>query len=538
MEYLSSVTSTISSTTTVIDFALTRIKLSILQRVEAAENSKPTAGTPTQLLTAANLQFKGLSLLASLSAYADTSAQPRQNAWLNVQSMGLHVHTATSHPRSKHFVPVTLLSAYAKTLEVSVKNSDKLGGSVQFGGLHAFLGPQTPKPLSATFKSSVRFISKLAATAQRASIREVRRRQHMVYTLMQHSPEKSVWADPLSWTQASFIVKDGLPAKLRADLSWKIIAHMRHRLLDLNLNTSNALADRLDGIGSDTAAPPRDFLEGLMSGQEWLDWTFDAGDQSPALMDLLYPSPSGQARVAITSGQITFSFGPSTVNVTDGSIVGGVFTFGPILGSFQKSLRRLDGAAAHTSDKEAVIHLLVSLDVHDFGINILPTFIPFVSEVLRLQSQPGPRRSVAPKIPMKNPLLLELTLDVQRARFEASALKLVLEVETFGVHASASASIRSAEMGEITLETSLSLMTDQFRVGSKATPLGSKSIADQDKLAEIILDNSALNVMLKEAPTERNIGIVLGQDSIDIAVPRSALKLYDFMTEWRVEYMS
>ncbi|KAG8901896.1 hypothetical protein FRB99_005016 [Tulasnella sp. 403] len=540
------------------DILVPNLRLSLLQRVdEIQERTNNIAGAPTQLLTSSNLHISHFAFFISqapatvVPSSSHTQSTPDSLISLQVKAINLHVHTATSHPRSKAFVPRTLLHAVLAPLNFALRTYEDTSGRLDIGCLRATLGGKSPELIASTFQSAIRFASKIATTATLTGRRERRRRQHMVHQILQFQPDKTVWVDPLSWTQTSFIVKSGLPSRLRSDLSWKILAHLRHRLRETNPSKVLDLQKLVESMDANIDPPPVADVSTLMAGQEWMDWTHDQEEEShrPVLLDMLYPASVVQRALNDVrhSGAFKFYLGRLRSVLADNEGAHTVIVAGPLWSRLQTGQRLLLTADPGTGDEaqSSVLHIFGSLRVDNCGVRVSPTFIPFLSDVLRVQ-----RRAASPKVPKGvkkikrlnsspiGPMIIETTIEVGQARLEASALKVILDVRASGVRLVTNASVPAEITGSDYASCSVAVMTEEFRIGTKATPAGSKHAADQETLAEIVFSKPNTSILVREAELERNVNIVVWLSQALIHVPRSALKLYHFSREWRQEYTS
>ncbi|KAG8914693.1 hypothetical protein FRC00_011419 [Tulasnella sp. 408] len=534
---------------TAFDVLLPSVKLSLLQRLDVLRSEgSVVAGTPTQLLGAANLQLNELSLF-----YANTVRREKagkggrvetKELILSIKRIDLHIHTATSHPRSMPFIPTTLLFATITAPRITFGSMDTVALSLSLEKLDSELGGTAPKLIATTFQSAIRFVSKIATTAKTMSIRQLRRRRILVLSVLRLYPHTSVWTDPLSWTQASFIVKSGLPAKLRADLSWKIIAHIRHRLRDMDGATLLALTDRIEQA-SVSPSPAVQELSTLLADQHWLDWAAETEHRKPkppVLQAILYaPSPAAEAvDTVLRSALLNMELGRMGCTVLGSDGGSNTFSIGPVSGRFKVERRVLQSGQQEGKNDPEVLHMAALLSVKNLTIWMQPSLLPFLSEVLRVQRTASRHGAVPKAVEKRNnppmPMTAEIIVSLESASLEASALKIILEARSKAVSFSLTAERNL--LPDRALGAAVTLGVEEFRIGTKATPIGSKIAADQDTLAEWIARGCSLSILVRETTTDRDLSVILGQDAFLIHVPRSALKLYHFFREWRMEYKS
>ncbi|KAG9008371.1 hypothetical protein FRB90_008947, partial [Tulasnella sp. 427] len=531
------------------DVVVPTVKLSLLQRVDALRSEgSVVAGTPTQLLTAANLQLANLSLLYATKAQHERAAKGGRlqttEFIASTSCIDLHVHTATSHPRSKAFAPKTLLFATVTSPRLTFKAAGPIAISLSFERLESVLGGSAPKLIATTFQSAIRFISKISTTMKATFVRGVRRRRILILSVLRLSPNTSVWTDPLSWTQASFIVKSGLPAKLRGDLSWKILAHIRHRIRDMEGGTLRTLQDKIDQ-DSMLPSPTARELSCLLADQHWLDWAGETNQRKPrppVLQAVLYsPSPAAEAVDAVLrSALVNVELGAMGCTILASEGGANTINIGPISGRFRVAKKVLQSDSHADKTGPELLHLVALISINGLAIWMQPSLLPFLSEVLRVKRTASGRgaRPQAPEGPKSppTPVVAEIVVSLNSASLEASAMKIILDARSKAV----SFSLTVEQTGGLDgpRAAAMTLGVEEFRIGTKATPIGSKIAADQDTLAEVVARGCSISILGRETAKKQDVTIVHGQEAFLIHVPRSALKLYHFFREWRMEYKS
>lgn len=536
------------------DIVLPDLKAAVLQRIKHLHEPASVAGTPTQLLTSANIRISDLRVhVVDITQIPKDQAQsvpsPKKQALecdVRVGRIGFHLHTTTSHPRSKVFVPTTLLYALIRPFRATLKSStDAVSATLDFGLCEGTLDGQAPRVIAITFQSAIRFVSKIATTVEQSAVARSQNRRRLVHAVLKHHQDRTIWTDPLSWTQASFIVKTGLPAKLRSDISWKIIAHLRHRLRDMD---GQALQQLHREVEAPEAPPTVDQISTLLAAQQWTDITHDADESipTPLLLDILYPpSPIDQALETVRrSGAFALSLRQVEFSIRGEGLADNILAVGPTRSRVEVGRKRLESMRPNSlfREEEEGLFIFASLSVDSCAARIQPSLIPFLSEVLRVQRRAArPKQNPISTTPTPidlTPIVVEVALTVADAQLEAFASKVILNIRSTGVTVSGNLTYRAAMSEAQYSGCGLSAVTDEFRVSTRATAVGSRHAADQDILAEMVFVHSTLSVLGKEAVTERHLHVLLGQQDFLINVPRSALKLYHFVREWKAEYLS
>ncbi|KAG9009804.1 hypothetical protein FRB93_005075 [Tulasnella sp. JGI-2019a] len=536
-----------------LDVSIPEMKVTLLQRVDVLLESSPIhAGTPTQLLTASNARVKNAQfVLANLSTEASSDGPPRTSSRVSfkMNSLSLHAHTATSHPRSKAFVPLSLLRATIHPSNVVLDRcrSTRITGTV--GEITTEVGDEAAARIGQSVDSAVRVASKLGTTVSFISPKERIRRRRLVFQLLrQQEQEQSFWADPLSWTQASFIVKTGLPLELRREISWRIIVHLRHLCRGV-AGADTDIRDYINNRASDAITPSANEILSVLGGSQWADWAnnndTDGEPFRPILMDILYPSSPilstramSQQTIDLDVGLNGLQIGVAANNGAENSIA-----FRGVRLAIKYGERSSEIAAEkYPSTNGSTAHVVVTLSIIDCHALISPSFIPFLSGVLQQQRAASSLKRKSPpralqETPPSDPLVMEISLTLQKASLQASALKAILDIRLDDAWSHSAVTMALLPQWP-TFMGGAGIGARQFRVAIRATSAGSSSAEDRDTLAEIVLSQAVVNVRSQEVANVCTINLVMGLQRFRINVPRSAIRLYHFIREGRSEYTS
>ncbi|KAG8862253.1 hypothetical protein FRB96_001832 [Tulasnella sp. 330] len=530
-----------------LDISLPEIKATLLQRADVLQEPSPLhAGTPTQLLTASNVRVKEAkfvlaNLLPNVSAVLPSQAPTK--IFLEMDSLSFHAHTATSHPRSKAFLPTTLLRATVQTSNVILHQSSSILLTGTVGQISAEVSDDAHAKIANSVDSAVRVASKLGTTLSSISLKERDRKRRLVFHLLQQHQEKSLWTDPLSWTQASFIVKRGLPLELRAEISWRIFVHLRHLCRGLDGSDGQQMQWTVNNPPSNATTPSADEILSILGGSQWADWanTNDADEKPfrPILLDILYPPstiPSTRA-VGRRAVDLDIKLRGIRLAIADSESAHNCISPREIRLSIKLGKRSVE----IVSEKQETTHAVIALSIADLQASISPSFIPFLSGVLQQQRSASNKRrresQSFPATPILDPMVVEISVALQKASLQASALKAILDVRLHEAWCHGAITIALLPQGAV-FTGGAAIGAQHFRAGVKATSTGSSNAADRDILAEIVLSQATVNIRSQELADIRTINLVIGLQRFRVNVPRSAIRLYHFIHEGRSEYTS
>lgn len=363
-------------------------------------------------------------------------------------------------------------------------------------------------------------------------------------------------ADPLSRTQLSFMVNSGKPQALRADPSLAIITRMRsaaRRPVQPHAREPDALDSGWEEIMENSVHASLVQI----SEQALIDLHPDDIPESFIYQQLFTSEERGAPGFApfplllyVSSRRITISLGShaSTRNQLE---------LGPGHLRLQIAEREFAKAEPLSANKSSTsllpnpehptLHVILTGSLAWFRMTLHPSFLSVIEGVLRLQREMAQSQPAGPVLNKPAPpsphltsrvILVETFLDIEQ--FEARALAQVLSV---GMRVKGGHLACSVILGPGFLHTSrsskpvsLSVLAGyrEFSVQARSTQDEvDGSAPDRPVLAALTL----LDAELFTATDLEDLRGTLSLNSMKLTVPRSALKLYTFVKQWKAEYL-
>lgn len=349
--------------------------------------------------------------------------------------------------------------------------------------------------------------------------------------------------DPLSAIQPLYFVQSGLPQALRTDPVFRFLFHLRNSLWHIRERDGHGPL-HCEPLSLDQLKPK---LEARLTV---LDPDFEVQCLIP-IFPKLWPSfPAmprtkygfGYASVRVNSFQLLVvdsarSQSPSSeLTSTDITFVARyrLLDFLETVptyrqpGTSQSSLRN--------QLAPVVRKLSVSLIVGDITLRVLSHLMRFAQEVMRVRRiyastfSTSTEEQVDKPTPDKFDLNVDITLGLQQFRAQAVAENLIFELGSSGLQATTSLFRRQAD-----LSTTHAVVFEDLSI--RARPSQSTKQNDEDILASLALEGGRFTaVNRKEVAAGTRVRLVLGLHNVHFRVPRSALRLYRFIEEWRADF--
>ncbi|PPQ63980.1 hypothetical protein CVT24_009409 [Panaeolus cyanescens] len=379
-----------------------------------------------------------------------------------------------------------------------------------------------------------------------ASVAFETKRKAMVNILKATQQQPSV--DPLSVVQPSYLVGSGYPHMLRTSIPFKLLFHLRNSLwnskglgsnhLDHDLQDTplallqNLLQDRLNTLDQDTFDIPHlGVINPLLT---------ESGSEEGSLQPLqVYNVQLNSVRAVVSDPRGGFSselqFGHFLLKI---NAKGHELIQMPLNSSSasQHSLR--------SRSSREVQQFLVNISLGGSTLTLAPHLMLFIQHVLHVKRQfstpsmeskeARARRDTGKTSGFLSPITsLHVMARVQSLQIKAAAenLLLVLGVESF--YASSACLLLQNEV----LSASLNLGFKEFYLQARS-PRDFEKQTDQDILAAVAFLNGVISAAAKPEPgSTGNLKLLLSSNTFQIHVPRSALRLYRFVEEWRADYL-
>ncbi|KXN92475.1 Protein CSF1 [Leucoagaricus sp. SymC.cos] len=380
--------------------------------------------------------------------------------------------------------------------------------------------------------------------------------QTMTYKIMDLSESLTI-VDPLSTIQPSYLVQEGIPHALRTDSTFRFLFHLRNCLLNFRPEDRAHISN---AQGSADTVNPDTFASALHSRFFHLDQDLDATYDLILLEQLLRirrkkPSTSPSHKMPALSLDLRSTclliHAPTSPSSNEFRIAGlqlntrtrpldlVQYTFNHPASMSQTSLRE--------KRPHPVKQLSVQIIIDNICFTVYSHLMDFVQHLLRvrriyisqLTSLPAKHQPVYDK-PMSTPkvsssVYIDASLLLHSAKLQAAAANLTFEI---GVKAMQVVSLLSLPNGSGDESMNISLLFNKVYLQARSPLEKMKPGIDHDVLAAFNFTGGKANaVMRQEQNLRRNVKIIFLLGGLHLSVPRSAIKLYRFVEEWRADFL-
>lgn len=361
------------------------------------------------------------------------------------------------------------------------------------------------------------------------------------------SSEKLSIVDTLSTIQPSYLVQSGIPWKLRSDPVFRLLYHLRNCLGQMP-NAELSPSANLSGLD--------EFIKLLNSRLSALEQDDITIAQVPQLHSLLpgiqeaLEEEVGKPMVLDTVGvqfdQIYLSVLDPQEKATSELVLEDM---GFHLHKDKLELIQFSGANATSMSQtsfsqgtRSVRKWNISFNLGEVNLLVYPHLLPFVQHVLRVRrhyfsqskdsASPTHEDTASSIRPGKVYNMLAL-ISVGKARLRVAAENLVFEFGVVGWQSSSSV-LRTQHHADLSMNHAVTF--DEVYLQARS-PSNQRQESSQDILAAITCKAGKLSFVAKdEAPKVTN-RLVFSIDELRLEVPRSVLRLYRFVEEWRATYL-
>ncbi|KAH9055046.1 hypothetical protein EDB87DRAFT_1580073 [Lactarius vividus] len=380
-----------------------------------------------------------------------------------------------------------------------------------------------------------------------------------IHLILQWAQKHSV-VDPLSTIQPSYLVQSGRPREIRVHPASKILIYIRSCLRFLSVDERQAI-HHLTGEEDDSVT--REDVIALLEGQlaglaidgdatglaniSIIARIFGAPDpprQTPVhdhpiqavgirlrstKISVLHPARGASSEVSLSSVDITAALKKSELHLAS-------------------SKAPKDLIVSRDKNRSAVQQVSVSAVLNGIEVLMLPHILNLAQSLVRLRKRPrNATRSSPSPLPSpqasqslwKTTFLVDVVLSLNALRLQVAAEKLIVAFNVSHLDFVSSAYIRthSGHTARPDLSANASLFLD-----SMALEAHSSSDRDfpvpQDMLAEISVKKTNFNCALRhEVTLSPTIRAALVVGSLRLSVPRSAIRLWKFIEEWKADYL-
>lgn len=414
--------------------------------------------------------------------------------------------------------------------------------SLSVGRFAVELRPISLESAVATFQALEQDLQDLSLN-RFAQIGSTTRLAEIIYCILDLTRDKAA-VDPLSTIQPSFLIQRGYPKALRTDATYKFLFHLRTTLQVARL--------RGDVNGTNQSIAAHDMKSLVDPCLEGLEVDADFSKEGiPSLLETIHPhtfrKSTINARFTVSSANLTADL--VSIIVADESSAS---TSRLDISSCALRLRSsklahsLEGIQLPSQSPSFVYHdtavipqTICTLAIGDVNVTVMPHLMVFAQCSLRLRRvsdkwKPESNQALS----NSGPSYLIFMTALRRVNIRAAAEKLAFEIGATDIDISLS-SLKRADtlMHADAHSVGYTAGFSNAFIRARATSIGPGIWAqDQDVLASLTFSGK-VNVLWRQESSASNIHLAFLLDSTIFSVPRSALRLYRFVEEWRADFL-
>lgn len=365
----------------------------------------------------------------------------------------------------------------------------------------------------------------------------------IVYWILDLTRDR-VAVDPLSTIQPSFLIQRGYPQALRTDATYKFLFHLRIILR----------VARLRGDINSTKQPiavhdVRSLVDPCLAD---LEVDLDSSKEGiPSPFETIYPptsqKPTISARLIVNSANLTADLisiiiadeSSSSTSRLDISSCALRLRSSKLFHSLEGVQLPSQSPSLANYDTAIIPQIICALVIGDINVTVMPHLMVFAQCSLRLRRVSDKwRPESSPALSNSGPSHLILTAALRRVNIRAAAENLAFEIGATDMDISLS----SLKRVDTSMHTDIQSVgyTAGFSnafIRARATSVEPGIWArDQDILASLVFSGK-FNALWRQEPSTSTIRLAFLLHSTHISVPRSALRLYRFVEEWRADFL-
>lgn len=530
-------------TCSILQMNIHRAAFRVVQHVALLEDGHPdilkarqSSSLPTNLdilsiveLNAAGVCVSGMfhhktsvisASLGELSGFVDTSVDKR---------------TVKPQPRS-----AILYLAFASPFIRFAENSLH----ADLGSISVEVGHNGPELVTAAMLALVSSALCLAKGMKQVQALRLRKQRSIVATILSRSQARPV-VDPLSTIQPSYLVQSGDPQSLRTDVSFKFLYHLRNclrltKLLDEPLRNEIDVEDftslieaRLMHLDPDSSS-----IDHLTSLDPSLLEKSDSRPLSPTPAITTFGIRLGRMKIAVPAplegppGELDILEVAVDLQFRKQHLV--QFNLNNPSSASQTSLR--------AKSSKVVRNTGVIASIGDVNLIIVPHLMNFAQHILRVKKRVEGSlsdNSARKRTPLdgleRTPKVThtELIGVLHRLRIQAAAENLVLVIGLDGLRTAKAV----LAMQSKPLSINSNVLFEELSLQARS-PSTSNQDSDYDLLASLSFTKGYSSIVSRpDSRSRENMKVVVSLAGLKLHVPRSALRLYRFIEEWRADYL-
>ena len=382
------------------------------------------------------------------------------------------------------------------------------------------------------------------------------KRQNMVYNVITSSKSKAI-VDPLSTIQPSYLVQSGLPHRLRTDATFRFLFHLRNCLWHMKgpergawseskkLDVETAVEDAVKMMSLSLDADASSVADAAILNILFPNWRARSVQQQPENANVLFKLLSIRIEKASVLLRDPLSASFSEFGLTSLNIMSRKRQSGSIHSLTQSQL--MHSRTSLRDQRQAIPWLSASVAAGDITLAVSPHLMRFAQQVLRVHRHHAHLTSLnrngqsvrgrSSSNTATEPTGIDLTSSFRCLRIQAAAENLTFE---FGANSMRFASSFVLGSGFMSLNhltsANLSTLFDKFYLRA-VSPRDAARQSGHDTLACLACSGGKANYTLRQDLSSATPQIVLSMESVLLSVPRSALRLYHFIQEWRADFL-
>lgn len=387
------------------------------------------------------------------------------------------------------------------------------------------IGPSDPEYIVALLLATKENFERLASTYRDWHLASSGCLPTLVRQVLSRTKGRAV-VDPLSVMQPSFLVQRGLPDALRTDPQFKFLFHMRSvlRLCGPPSSANKGISGEVED---------QDLLRTCLS-----NLMVDVDDViHSSLWRTMYPTEktvSPQMSLVMTSALCK-------IGLLRFTVLSNTPTSQSHLASTALYLEyRCDSQAArHLFPQEPSTNPLISQNLllataASIALVIYPRLIDFAQRVVRVRKHYDMNfnrdSAVTPR-----PSHIVILVQVGNLDAQAAAENMIFELGGSSFDLCSSVLVRP--------DTGMDSMNNIFTFGSLHIRAQSREadtnvlVPERDSLASLTFAKGGFNVIQQSDHMSNTLRLVFSLDDVILSVPRSALRLYRFIEEWKADFL-
>ncbi|KAG6372334.1 hypothetical protein JVT61DRAFT_7774 [Boletus reticuloceps] len=331
--------------------------------------------------------------------------------------------------------------------------------------------------------------------------------------------------DPFSIIQPSFLVQRGLPHAVRTNGPLKLLFHLRQCLRHCDLTS-----DYEQWSGDQEV---RQLIQSRLASLTVDLDTLDELDAHP--WDLLFPPENPSPAKSSPLISMTFGIGTLHLTILSASKSHSCITSSMLRFQYQSNPLTQFHPSSHTSLPMQTTQQIAMLSVADVSLIACPRLVDFARGAIRVNKYWKNDTTSDNHLTQttRPPSQTILVAHVENMNIRAGAENLTFEVTGSSLDFSSSSLVRS----DIRTESASNVFTfSSIHVRARSQGVDAAT-SEQDILASLALARGKINTALRHDLASKTLRVIFGLEEILVSVPRSAIRLYRFVEEWRADFL-